>query len=236
MDPLTMAGLSFGASAFSSIIGHNQKKEQTRQANKQIKANNRFQMQNWQYGEQMRQRQNKQAKQIYEMNKQNYQLQKELDYDAYKEFYEDSQLQFENLVRDVKQKSFESANKLAAYQDQAMASALSRGATGRRAGVRGANAALKQGMGQASRAEKLVFAEEQMGTRIDRAAKRTDLRIKQAFNNVGPAPEDLPMAPLPVMGQMQKGPSQMGLFADLAGGAINAMGTYSSLKAPKTGR
>ena len=60
----------------------------------------------------------RQAEAKYEMRKQQYQLQKQLDYDAYKEYFEDAQLSFNNLVRDVKLKSFQSANKLAAFQSR----------------------------------------------------------------------------------------------------------------------
>ena len=117
-----------------------------------------------------------------------------------------------------------------------MASALSRGATGRRAGVRGANAALLvSGMAQRSQTDKLIFAKEQMDEGVDRAAKTTNLRIKQAYNNIGPAPMDLPVAPMPVMNQMQQGPSGLSLAMGLAEGAIGAASTYTSLKAPKTG-
>jgi Na+-transporting NADH:ubiquinone oxidoreductase subunit NqrC len=121
---LALAGLTAGAGMFQSFVGHSQKQQQVRDANRQIKAQNRFSMQNWQYNEQMRQRQNRNARAIYDMKKQEFSLQKELDYDAYKEFYEDSQLQFNNLVRDVKAKSFQSAMKLAAFQNQSTASAL----------------------------------------------------------------------------------------------------------------
>ena len=183
----------------------------------------------------MRQRQNRNARAIYEMRKQEYQLQKELDYDAYKEYFEDSQLQFETLVRDVKAKSFQSAMKLAEYQGKAAMSSFSRGVTGRRAGLRAGNAALKAGIEQQSRADKLVFAEQMMEQGINRNRRRTDLRIQQAYNRIGPAPEDLPMAPQPVMGQMQKGPSDIGLFTDLMKVGLSGIGTFNSLTAPSTG-
>ena len=237
IDPISasLAGAQFGFSALGSFNERNQQQDQIRQANKQTQLNNQFQLQNWQYGEQMRQRQNRQARAIYDMKKQNYQLQKELDYDAYKEFYEDSQLKFNNLVRDAKLKTFQSATKLAEYQSKSMASALSRGGTGRSAGRGAANAAIKQGMMQSSITDKLVFAEQQMEKGIERNARRTDLRIKQAFNAIGPAPEDLPMAPMPVMGQMQSMPSDMGLITNLGGAALGSISTYNSLAAPSTG-
>jgi len=235
MDPFSLAALSFGSSALSSVIGYQDQQAATSYANQQTRLANQTAMQNWQYEEQMRQRQNEQARAVYDMKVQNYELQKELDYNAYRDYYYDSQLNFNNLVRDVKNKSFTNANKLAEYQSQSMASALSRGSTGRRSSVRSANAAIKSGMTQRSLTDKLIFAEEQMDEGIERAAKTTNLRIKQAFNNIGPAPTDLPMAPMPVMNTMQDGPSGMGLALGLAQGAISAVGTYGSLKAPKTG-
>jgi len=237
LDPVSLgyAAAQFGFSALGSFAEQGAQRDKIRQANKQTQLNNQFQLQNWQYGEEMRKRQNRQAQAIYQMKQQNYQLQKELDYDAYKEFYEDSQLKFNNLVRDAKLKSFQSATKLAEYQSKSMASALNRGGTGRTSGRSAANAAIKQGMMQASITDKLVFAEQQMEKNIERSARRTDLRIKQAYNAIGPAPEDLPMAPMPVMGQMQSMPSNMGLITDLGGAALGSISTYNSLTAPKTG-
>ena len=237
MDPFSigLVAAQVGVGAFGAFNDNNEAKQKTRAANKQIAAQNRFSQQNWQYNEQMRQRQNRNARAVYEMKKQEYQLQKELDYDAYKEYFEDSQLQFETLVRDVKAKSFQSAMKLAEYQGKAAMSSFSRGVTGRRAGLRAGNAALKAGIEQQSRADKLVFAEQQMERGIDRNRRRTDLRIQQAYNRIGPAPEDLPMAPQPIMQQMQKGPSDIGLFTDLMQVGLGAMGTIQSLSAPSTG-
>jgi hypothetical protein len=237
MDPVSLglAGAQLGISVFQAFNSDSEKRNQVRSANKQIQAQNRFSMQNWQYGEQMRQRQNRQNQQLYEMKKRDYEIQKELDYDAYKEFYEDSQIKFDNLIRDTKLASFQAANKLAAFQGKAMAGALARGATGRRAGRSSQQAALFAGMQQQSRADKLVFQEQQMDKSQQRAAKRTDLRIRSAFNRVGQPPEDLPMAPMPVMGQMNKMPSKAGLFTDIGMGALNAVGTYASLAAPSAG-
>jgi len=237
LDPISLglAVASAGSSMFGTGVEQSQKQQQVRDANRQIKAQNRFSMQNWQYNEQMRQRQNRNARAIYEMRKQEFSLQKELDYDAYKEFYEDSQLQFNNLVRDVKAKSFQSAMKLAAFQNQATMSALNRGATGRRAGVRAANAQILRGIEQRSRADKLVFAEQQMDKNIGRAARKTNLRIQQAFNRIGPAPEDLPVAPMPVMGQMQRSPSNLGLYSGMLSAGLSGLSTYNSLAAPSTG-
>jgi len=224
-----------GLSIFGSVNKNNEKKDLIKQQNRQMAANDRFAIQQWEYGEQMRERQEAQADALYDMKKQQYQIQKALDYDAYKEFYEDSQLQFDNLIRDAKLKSFQTANKLAEYQGRAMASSLARGATGGRAGVRSANAALKAGMESASRAERLVFAEQQMDKGIERAARTTNLRIKSAFNAIGPAPQPLPSAPMPVMGQKLSMPSDTGLYTDIGQGALTALGTFQSLMAPKTG-
>ncbi len=234
MDPLSLglAVASAGSGIFSSITGNNEKKSQIKAANKQIKAQNQFAMQNWQYNEQMRQRQERQNNALYEMRKKEFALQKELDLDAFKEFYEDNQLQFNNLVRQVRAKSFQSSMKLAATQNKAASSALARGATGSRVGARGGAAALLQSMEQASRNEQLAFAEQQADKADIRAARKTNLRIQQAFNRVGPAPQALPVAPMPVMGQMQQGPSGMGMFADILGAGISGISTYASLAAP----
>jgi hypothetical protein len=238
MDPFSigLVAAQVGVGAFGAFNDNNEAKQKTRAANQQIAAKNRFSQQNWQYNEQMRQRQNRNARAIYEMRKQEYQLQKELDYDAYKEYFEDSQLQFNTLVRDVKAKSFQSAMKLAEYQGKAAMSSFSRGVTGRRAGLRAGNAALKAGIEQQSRADKLVFAEQQMERGIDRSRRRTDLRIQQAYNRIGPAPEDLPMAPQPLMGQMQRGPSDIGLFTDLMQVGLSGLTTYKELAAPSAGK
>ena len=64
---------------------------------------------------------------------------------------------------------------------------------------------------------------------IERAARTTDLRNQLAFNAIGPAPEALPSAPLPVMGAMQSAPSSMGMYAGLLGSAVESVGTVNSL-------
>ncbi len=237
MDPFTigLAAAQFGASALGAFGQDAAKRDQVRQANKQARMQHQHAMQNWHYNEQMRQIQQRQAEQMYEMRKQEYQLQKQLDYDAYKEFFEDSQLSFNNLVRDVKLKSFQSANKLAAFQGNALASAFRRGAVGNRAGRSSANAAIMQGMEQRSRVDKMLFAEQQMDKGIDRMRSKTDLKVRMAHNRVGAPPERLPSAPMPMAPLMQRQPSQLGLFTDLAMAGISAAGTYSSLTAPKTG-
>ena len=237
MDPLTIGLMAaqFGASALGAFGKDSAQRDQVNQANKQSRMQHQHAMQNWQYNEQMRQIQQRQAEAKYEMRKQEYQLQKQLDYDAYKEFFEDSQLSFNNLIRDVKLKSFQSANKLAAFQSNAMASAFRRGAVGNRAGRRSANAAIMQGMEQRSRVDKMLFAEQQMDTGIERNRRRTDLKVRMAHNRIGPAPERLPSAPMPMAPLMQRQPSQLGLFTDLAVAGLSAAGTASSLTAPKPG-
>ena len=70
---------------------------------------------------------------------------------------------------------------------------------------------------------------------IDRSRRRTDLRIQQAYNRIGPAPEDLPMAPQPVMAQMQRGPSDIGLFSGMLQAGLAGFTTMNALSAPSTG-
>ncbi len=237
MDPFSigLAAAQFGASALGAFGQDSARRNEVNQANKQKRMQYQHAMQNWQYNEEMRQIQQRQAEAKYEMRKQEYQLQKQLDYDAYKEFFEDSQLNFNNLIRDVKLKSFQSANKLAAFQSKSLASAFRRGAVGNRAGRSSANAAIMQGMEQRSRVDKLLFAEQQMEKGIERNRRRTDLKVRMAHNRVGPAPERLPSAPMPLAPTMQQQPSQLGLFSDLAMAGISAAGTLSSLTAPKPG-
>ena len=163
------------------------------------------------------------------MRKKEYAFQKQLNYDVYKDFYEDSQLAFDQLVRDTRIKSLQSANKLNNLQSKSMASALSRGATGRRAGVRNSNSALWAGMEQRSRTDRLLFADQEMRKHIARGARDTDLRNQIAFNRVGPPPEALPQAPMPVMRPMQKQSNDMGLYAGLVKSAVGAVGTYNTL-------
>jgi hypothetical protein len=56
-----------------------------------------------------------------------------------------------------------------------------------------------------------------------------------SFNAIGPRPERTPVAPLPFMESMDRGPSSMGLFSGLLNDAGSAFGTYGSLKAPSAG-
>lgn len=235
MNPLALAGLGFATSSLSSLFGYNQQQAEVNQANKAIKARNQFAMQEWQYGEQMRQIQNQQARALYDMRVQQYDLQKELDLDAYSEFYEDSQLAFDRRVMDAVRKNFQSANQLAKYKGQAAVSRGRRGVEGTRSRRADQAAMLVTGMNQAARAERLTFEEQQMQKNIDRNRRRTDLRIKQAYNAIGPVPIDTPIAPRPMMGQMQSGPSTLGLLSSLGIDALGAVGTYGSLKAPDAG-
>ena len=232
MDPFFSLGLAaaqFGASAFGQFAERDAQREQVRSQNQLTRIKNQSAMQNWQYNEQMRQRENRNARALYEMKKQQYNLQKELNYDEYKEFYEDQQLAFDQLVRDTVNKSFQSSTKLAKMQGAMQTTRADRGVGGRRANRASQNAMMWQGMEQTNRNERLVFQENQMQKAITRGAKRTDLRNQLAFNAVGPAPEDLPMAPQPLMLPMQQQGSDMGLYTGLLSSAVGAVGTYQGL-------
>ena len=72
MDPFSLAALSFGSSAFSSIVGYQeQQKGATSYANQQTQLANQSAMQQCAYQEQMRQQQNAQARAVYDMKVQN---------------------------------------------------------------------------------------------------------------------------------------------------------------------
>jgi len=219
----------FGAGALESIAGQRQQEEAVRFANKKTKAQNQFAMQNWQYNEQMRQREQRQQEALYEMRKKEYTLQKELNFDEYEKYYEDAQINFNNLVRDVANQNLAADMQETAAKGSLSTRQAAQGVAGRRSGRAAQNIGLQAGMQKQNRFEALLFQEEQMGMGIERAAKTTNLRNQLAFNRVGPAPEALPVAPMPVMGAMQSGPSQMGMYAGLLQGGLGAVSTVDSL-------
>jgi len=235
MEPLTMAGISFGLNAIGSGLGFLGQQDQARQNNKAIKARNRYSMQQYAYGEQMKDFEHKNALKIYDMRVEQSRLQNQEYDNAWKEYYMDEQIQFEEILNQAKIQALQSNMQLENAQNAYTASALNRGAVGRRAGVRGANAALLAAMGNAERGRQLSLAQDNMDTRMGRQARRTNLRKQMSFNAIGPRPERTPVAPLPFMESMDRGPSSMGLFSGLLNDAGSAFGTYTSLKAPSAG-
>jgi len=225
-----LALASFGANFLARSSERDSQREQVRAANRQTALQDQAAMQNWQYNDEMRKRQERIDAKLYEQKKKEYQFQKELNFQEYTDFYMDAQMAFDNLIRDTRLASMQSAAKLAQVIGQQDASALARGAVGGRAGVRQANSALWQGMEQANRMERLIFADSEMRENIVRGARDTNLRNQIAFNRVGPPPEALPQAPRPIPGQRLKQGSDFGFYAGLLGDGINALSTYNTLR------
>lgn len=239
MDPFsaTLAIGGFGAQAFGLFGERESQRQQVRNANKQTRLKNQAAMQQWQYNEQMRQREQRQQEQLYQMRVKEFDFQKQLNYDEYKQYYEDSQQAFNQLVRDTRIASLQAGAKLANLQNQNTASALNRGAVGRRAGVANASAQIWAGMEARNRADKLIFADQNRRKEVGRAARKTNLMTEMAFNRIGPKPEALPVAPMPAMMPMQQQASDIGLYSGLLKAGLSGLGTYSELsgKNPFTG-
>jgi len=235
MDPLTMAGISFGLQAIGTGMGFMGQQDQAAQNNKAIKARNQYSMQQYAYGEQMKDFEYRNALKIYDMRKEQFRLQDKEYNNAFAEYYMDEQIAMDDLITQATLAAFQQDMQ----QDQAIGRSVTtradRGVGGRRSQRTAQNTLLMAGMASAERARQLALAEERQDMRIDRQAKRTNLMKQMAFNAIGPAPERGPSAPLPYMEQLDQGPSTMGLFSGLLNDAGSAFGTYASLKAPKAG-
>ena len=125
------------------------------------------------------------------------------EYDnAWKEYYMDEQIQFEEMLTQAKIQALQSNMQLETAQNAYTASALNRGAVGRRAGVRGANAAILAAMlYYAERGRQLALAQDNMDTRMSRQARRANLRKQMSFNAIGPRPERTPVGSSAIHGK-----------------------------------
>jgi len=235
INPATMAAINFGVNAAGTGLGFMGQKDAAAQNNKAIQARNDYNQQMWGYGEQMKDFEYRNALKIYGMRQKEAELQIEEYENAFANYYMDEQLQFNELVTQAKQQALQSSMQTDQAVGASAASALSRGATGRRAGVQSANIELMNAMSGAERARRLAFAEDMRDERIDRNVRTTNLRRQMAFNAIGPRPERAPSAPLPYMEAMDPGPSTVGLLGGLVNDAGGALGMYSRLKAPSAG-
>ena len=237
MDPLTMAGISFGLNAIGSGLGFMGQQNAAKQNNKAIKARNQYAQAQRAYGEQIKDFEYKNALKIYEMRKEQSKLEIQEYQNAYKNYFFDEQMALNDLIDNARIQALQSDIKLQQAQSQTLASASARGVTGRRAGRGGvlAQNAIMAGMEGVQRARQLAMAEERADMRIDRTAYKTDLMSRMSVNRIGPRPERAPAAPAAFMESMDRGPSTMGLFSGLASAGADAFGVYSSLKAPSAG-
>ena len=233
---LITAGAMFGLQAIGSGLDFFGQKDQTRQNNKAIDARNRYNTQMHGYGERIKDFEHGNALKIYGMRQKQAKLQNQ-EYDlAFANYFLDEQLQFDELVTQAKIAALQSNMQADQAQNQATASALNRGAVGRRAGVKGANIALMNAMAGAERARRLTFAGDNMDTRLARTSRSLNIKKEMAFNSIGPRPERAPAAPLPFMEQRDRGPSGMGLFSGLLSAGAGAYQQYGSMQAPDVGK
>ncbi len=236
MEPLTMAAVSFGLQAIGSGLGFMGQQSDARNKNKSIRAQNQYNQQMHGYGERVKDFEYKNALKIYGMRQEQANLQVQEFQNAYKNYFFDEQMQLNQMIDQAKLASLQSNIKLAQAENASLASALNRGATGRRTvGRVSAVNSIMASMEGMQRAKQLSMNEYMMNERMNRSARTTNLRSKMAFNAIGPRPERAPSAPLPYMQRMDPGPNPMGLFAGLANSGASAFGTYGSLKAPSAG-
>lgn len=228
--PFAIGAFQMGAGMLDSYAQQQQAEAQVAYQNKQTKLANQAAMQEWQYNEQMRQIEQRQREALYEMAKEEYALQKELNLEEYANYFEDAQIDFNNLVRDAVNQTLALDTKAAQAKGAQAVSNASRGVEGRRSRRAAQAVGLETGMMKTNINERLLFSEDMMIKDIDRAATQTNLRNKLAFNAVGPAPEALPVAPLPVMGTMRSAPSSLGMFTGMAGAAMDGLGTWDTLQ------
>jgi len=227
--PFAIGAFQMGAGMLESYAQQQQAEAQVAYKNEQTRLSNQAAMQEWQYNEQMRQIQQRQREQIYEMAKEEYSLQKELNLEEYANYFEDAQIDFNNLVRDAVNQTLALDTKAAQAKGAQAVSNASRGVEGTRSRRSSQAVGLQTGMMKTNLNERLLFSENMMKKDIDRAATQTDLRNKLAFNAIGPAPEALPVAPLPVMGAMQSAPSNLGMYTGMLNSAMAGLGTWDQL-------
>ena len=237
MDPLTMAGISFGLQAIGTGLGFMGQKDQAKQNNKAIKARNQYAIAQRAYGEQIKDFEHKNALKIYAMRQEQSKLEIQEYQNAYTNYFFDEQMALNDIIDQARIQALQSDIRLQQAQSQTLASASARGVTGRRAGRGGilAQNAIMAGMEGVQRARQLAMAEERADMRIDRAAYKTNLMSQMSVNRIGPRPERAPVAPAAFMESMDRGPNAMGLFSGLASSGADAFGVYSSLKAPSAG-
>ena len=235
INPATLAATQFGLSAIGTGLGFMGQQAEAKQNNLAIQARNDYNQQMWSYGEAMKDFEYENSLKIYDMKQRQADLQIEEYENAFANYYMDEQLQFNELVTQAKQQALQSSLQTDQAVDTSTASALSRGATGRRAGVRGANIELMNAMSGAERARRLTFALDNMGERIERNARSTNIRRQIAFNAIGPAPTRAPTAPAPYMEQMDPGPSSIGLYGGLLNAGASALGGYVNALPPSAG-
>ena len=237
MDPLTMAGISFGLQAVGTGLGFMGQQSAANQNNKAIKRRNEYAQIQRAYGESIKDFEYKNQLKIYQMRQEQSKLEIQEYQNAYKNYFFDEQMVLNDMIDQARITALQSDIRLTQAQSQTMGSALARGATGRRAGRGGiiAQNAIMAGMEGVQRARQLAMAEERTDMRINRAAQKTNLMSQMSVNRIGPRPERAPVAPAAFMEAMDRGPNAMGLFAGLASNAASAIGVYSSLKAPSAG-
>jgi len=140
INPATMAAVSFGLNSVGTGLGFMEQQNQAAQNNQAIQARNAYNQQMYAYNEQLKDYEYRNQLKIYDMRVEQANLQIKEYQNAYKDYYFDEQTALNDLIDQAKIQALQSDIKLQEAQGSLMASALSRGATGRRAGRGGMTA------------------------------------------------------------------------------------------------
>ena len=118
MDPLTMAGISFGMNALGSGLGFMGQQQGAAQNNKAIKARNQYAKAQRAYGEQIKDFEHKNALKIYAMRQEQSKLEIQEYQNAYKNYFFDEQMALNDLIDNARIQALQSDIRLTQAQSQ----------------------------------------------------------------------------------------------------------------------
>ena len=237
MDPLTMAGISFGCKPLEPVSDFMGQQEGAKQNNKAIKARNQYAVAQRAYGEQIKDFEYKNALKIYAMR----QEQSKLEIQEYQMLIRITSLMsrwhstISSIMLGYKLYSltYDLPKPNHRPWDQPLHGALRGVEQG--VGVSLAQNAIMAGMEGVQRARQLAMAEERADMRIGRAAQRLTLCLR-CLSIVSVLVLNVHLQHLQHSWKLWiQVPLPMGLFSGLASNAASAFGVYSSLKAPTSG-
>lgn len=142
--------------------------------------------------------------------------------------YGQSQAQLNDVYRSV---DFSTQANLINKQQQ-VGRARARGVSGQSAQLAAQNALAQYGRNQAILSQNLLGAQNRFAYDTENLRRRYMSNRNAAYGRIGQAP--IAGMPIPEP-QFNRGPSYLGLAADLGQAALSGYSTYNSLKAPKTG-
>ena len=213
----------FGAASMgSSLLNTFGKQREYDARNAEIRAANRASIRQYEYQEQRRQHEWRQALSIYGQKQRQYQQQVKYNNTALTDAWFDEQVRLNEIYDEAKWASLEQQQKLLEVSGVAAA----RGQTGKRAGLRDQNNAMKFGMAQAKRQSNLARATQATERNMDRLRMKTNYANQLAYADVAVAPMLGPASMYPTMrqGYDTRGLMTAGIFGSLLDGVKAGVG------------